>query len=547
MENSGSVNVPLLEAEAAGPPSGPLGSPVNDTWPVRLRGSLKRLLPRVPDVLVLAWVTTFHQVVGIPWRFGKIFYDEHWFLNEGWSVMKGQVPYRDFQEFKPPLIFFVNALGLKLFGLEDLAYRKIFALLSLASFLALALALLSRRTHRWLVVALLMLMINHFFDEKMQRGSINNAESVAIDFFMLGIGVLLTRTKWERTQQVLGGALLALSPLSKEPMALATACAWLSLLLLHRIETERKGSARRFVLFSLGGVAGVAATWLIYLLATRSLRSYVMQLKLTFAYAANYAYQTHWVSRTPEGGPVAELFRQLNKGYLNASHLAVFIPFFVALVTLRRPSRLVGVGALATFAAALYAVSVGHGFSPNYFIMALAGTFFCVVLGGIALDTSSRQPGSDIRHWLGAAWLGVALVTSLPRFCSEWTRYGSIKAEPVPVSESDVAFVRAHTSPGDKIWTTDDPLLYVYSDRLSAFRGGIILDDIIEYYPGSTDQERFAFLREGLAKTRPRLVVLGDTMEKPKRKRRAMSELVMPFLHDNGYIKLNDRFYLRPD
>lgn len=533
--------------EEAGDSPGPVRLPAGSPSSRRLAFAVKNLLPRAYDAIAVLWLTVFHHVLGVKYRFAQIAYDEHYFLTEGWSVLKGQVPYRDFQEFKPPVIFFVHALGLELFGLEGLGYRKLLSLLSLAGFLALAIALLSRRTHRLLVVAALMLMIEHFYDDGLHNSVINDAETLALDFFMLGTGVLLTRTKWERTQQVLGGVLLALSPLSKEPMAFATLAAWLSLLMLYRSESGSKDAVKRFALFTTAGVAGVAATWLVYMLATRSLGWYILQLELSMAYTANYAYQLRWASRAPPGGMLAEVFRRLTQVYVNAAHLGVFIPFFVALLTLPGQRRIVGVGALVTFAASLYAVSIGYGFAPRYFIMAMTGTFFCVVLGAIALDSFLKRFGTKLSHAGGAAWMGIALVMTLPRFDAERKKYGSYKAAPPPVPQSDIDFVHAHTSPGDKIWTTDDPLLYVYSDRESAFRGGIVLDEIIEYYPGNTDEERLSVIRDGLVENRPKLVVFGNSMVGPRRKQRYTRALVMPFLRDGGYIRLNDRFYLRPD
>jgi hypothetical protein len=54
-------------------------------------------------------------------------------------------------------------------------------------------------------------------------------------------------------------------------------------------------------------------------------------------------------------------------------------------------------------------------------------------------------------------------------------------------------------------------------------------------------------VREGLEKNRPKLVVFGNGQVSARRKRRYTKALVMPFLRDGGYIRLNDRFYLRPD
>lgn len=541
------MSVSLVEDKAGDPPPSPRSTPEADASLQRFPASARRLLPRAYDALVVLWLAVFHHVLGVKYRFAQIAYDEHYFLAEGWSVLQGQIPYRDFQEFKPPVIFLVNALGLQLFGLEGLGYRKFLALLSLAGFLAITVALLSRRIQRLLVVAALMLMITHFYDDGFHNSVINDAETPALTFFMLGGGVLLTRTKWQRTQQVLGGVLLALSPLSKEPMAFPVFTAWLSLMLLHRIESGSWGAAKRFARYTITGVAGVLATWLTYMLATGSLSWFILQMKLSFAYTENYAYQLRWASRTPPGGALAEMYRRLTQGYVNAAHLAVFIPFFAALLALRGQRRIVAAGAVATFIAALYAVSIGGGYAPRYFIMAMAGTFFCVVLGVIALDECAKRWGRYLPQGVGIASMGLALTMTWPRFHAEWKKYGSYQPQPPPVPQSDIDFVHEHTSPGDKIWTTDDPLLYVYSDRESAFRGGIVLDEIIDYYPGNTDEERLSGIREGLEQNRPKLVVFGNGQVSARRKRRYTKALVMPFLRDGGYIRLNDRFYLRPD
>ncbi|HEU4580064.1 MAG TPA: hypothetical protein VFS67_17520 [Polyangiaceae bacterium] len=515
--------------------------------PWRFTAAARILLRHGYDALALICVTVFHHVLGVKYRFAQIAYDEHWFLTEGWSVVKGQVPYRDFQEFKPPGVIFVNALAVKLFGIEDLGYRKLLALLSLAAFLALAVALLSRRVNRWLVVGVLMLMVNHFYDDGLHNGVINDAETPALNFFLLGVGVLLTRTRWERTQQVLGGMLLALSPLSKEPLVFATLTAWLSLLLLHQLEAAGKGAARRFATCTISGALAVAGIWLVYMLATRSLSWYILELKLSIAYAQNYAYQLGWASRTPEGGAFLQALRRLCKVYLNLSHLAVVIPFFLGLAALPGRRRLVGIGALATFVASLYAVTIGGGYSSRYFIMAMAGTFFCVVLGAVALDGLVQRWGSVARHALGAAWLGIALLLTGPRFAAESKKYASYAPAPPPVDPADIDFVRQHASPEDTIFTVDDPLLYVYSDRVSAFRGGIVLDEIIEYYPGDTDEERLSVIRDGLEEKRPKLIIFGNTLFGPRRKQRYIAAVVMPFIRDGGYTPLNDRFYVRPD
>jgi len=174
------------------------------------------------------------------------------------------------------------------------------------------------------------------------------------------------------------------------------------------------------------------------------------------------------------------------------------------------------------------------------------GTFFCVVVGAIALDVYSKRADKGMPP-VGRRDLardGAREYGSAPG--DEWKKYGAYKAEPPQVTQSDVDFVRAHSSPGDTIMTLGDPLLYVFSDRVCAFRGGVVLDELLEYYPGRTDEERVAGQREGLLMNRPKVVVFNHETVGAHRKERYIRALVMPFLRDGGYVQVDDKFYLRP-
>jgi hypothetical protein len=503
-------------------------------------------LARAYDALTLAVVVVVHHVLGLKHLRAAMGFDERYFIHQGWSVTKGLVPYRDFQEFKPPMIFFVNALGIGLFGLDGLAYRHIFSILSLLMFAAVTVALLTRKVSRLLVASLLVLMIDHFYDRVFHDFSINNAETLGLDFFVIACGVLLTRTPWQRTRDVAGGAVLALAPLSKEPLAFAVALAWVTFLFVRRAEDPRPDAARRFAKLSIAGAAGVAALWLLYMLATRSLGWYLVQLKLNLEYTKNYAQQLNWFPKNPPGGELAEYWRRIRAAYVNAPHFTAFVPFFAAALALGdRRWRTVGVAALATFFAGLYAVTIGKGFANHYYIMAMTGTFFLATVGALAIERAVDAAGAAaLGRWVGVATAAVAALTVWPRFAEEWSKTYGLPA--APVSRAEVDFVRAHSAPGDRIWTLGDPLLYVFADRPNACREGIVIDELIQYHPGRTDEERLRDQREELRQQRPKLVVFGDDPVNYQRKQRYIKALATPFLRENGYIKLNDKFYARP-
>jgi uncharacterized membrane protein YkgB len=386
---------------------------------------------RAYDAATIAFVMMFHRVIGAKFRYAQLGFDEHYFIWEGFSLDKGLVPYRDFQELKPPIIFLLNGLALRFFGLDGLAYRNFFALLSLAGFLSVTVALLSRGTSRWFLGAVMALMINHFFDSALHDSSINNAESAGLDFFMIGCGILLLKTRWQRTQQVLGGAVLALVPLSKEPFALVTCAAWLALLLLRQYESTVRRAWRNYALFTLIGVGSVVTTWLVFMVATRSLGPYIGQLKMNIAYTKNYAHQMNWFPKDPAEGELAESWKRLRETYVNYNRLGVFVPLFAASIALwgRRP--LIGVAVMAAVAGALYAVTVGHAFAPHYFVMAMTGTFFASIVGMIALEAYSRR-SRPLRAWISVSWVALATLTLWPRYSEEKEKLKTYTPPPPP-------------------------------------------------------------------------------------------------------------------
>src|SRR5277367_1422443 len=60
------------------------------------------LLRQAAGLAVLLRVTT---VLGKRLTFSGYSFDEQWFVWGGWSVLKGLAPYRDFHDFKPPVLF----------------------------------------------------------------------------------------------------------------------------------------------------------------------------------------------------------------------------------------------------------------------------------------------------------------------------------------------------------------------------------------------------------------------------------------------------------
>ena len=406
------------------------------TWRAGVAGRLAtrpRLRARFADGCLLGGITTIHLIFARAFLFGGFGFDEQYFLYEGFALGKGMIPYRDFQEFKPPLIFLLNMLALKVFGLDQMRFRYFFLLLSLAAFLVVAVALLSRGVPRLAILGATALMLNTFLDSRfLQGGTLDAAECAGLWFFLLGVGVLLfkvPRPAWLRWQQWVGGALLALAPLAKEPFCFPTLLAWGTLAVLADVESGEPGppgawrsSARlRFAKNTALAAVAVAALWLLYMLVTRSFGAYLVNLRETLAYSADHDIMYGVFPKLDFWGTWAENVRRLRSNYVNPAYLAPFLPYFLAALLLwRRRSRAMAAGVVATFLAALYGVTIGHGFFGHYFIIAMTGSFFATALGCLAIGERASELSPHWRHWLGATLALMALYALQPRLDQDW-------------------------------------------------------------------------------------------------------------------------------
>lgn len=514
---------------------------------IALRARIAELLGacRATDVLAdavaLGAVLAIFAIFSRAFLYSPIGFDEQYFLSEGFAFGKGLVPYRDFQEFKPPLVFLLNMLALKLFGVDGMRYRYFFTLLAACAFALLAVALLRRRVPRLLVVGLMALMLNTFFDNRLHDAStLNTSETAGLCFFFLGVGVLLLRTNRPALRQGLGGALLALAPLGKEPFVFPTLLGWLALIQLTRVESEDPDAWKAFAKRTCAGALAVAGIWLLYMLVTRSLGWYLLQLRETMRYSADHNEMYGVFPKLPFFATWAECWRRLEAKYVNQAYLAPFVPFYAAALLLwpRRSGRAMGASIAATFLGALYAVTIGHGFFGHYFLMALSGTFFAACLGAVALAQPLRAVDVRWRRWAVAGLAGMSLYTLQPRISHDAAAWSTFKPGAPPVSERLVELVKRRSKPDDKIWNVGFPGIYVFADRRPASRIPYVHDSLLHIYPGETDAERLAPYRVELDAHMPKLVILS---EGAKGREKHMDLLITPFLRDHGYRLVEER------
>ncbi|HMI84750.1 MAG TPA: hypothetical protein VK550_11705 [Polyangiaceae bacterium] len=476
-------------------------------------------------------------------------YDEQVFVWGGWSVLKGLVPYRDFMEWKPPIVFFSHALALKLFGFAGMHFRYFFLLLALTSVVALVASLIQRGADKAVCAAFGLGIVQLFLYPGYHEASLADTESIGLSYYYLGVAALIANTRFRKIAEALGGIFLSCCVLSKEPFAPCVVATWAACYFAVNERFSRR-SAFAYLKSTTLGVGIVVGALAVYMVPTGSMSAY---LSLVGRYATMF--------RDPQKGYCVLLggfratghtwsdfntqFQVVRAQFLNPATLGMFAPFFAASLVLvpRRSWALFAVAGVA-FAAGLYGVTTTKCFFMHYYVMGQSGVTFFLALGADALGRQLTRFSPGARMWAQTAVLLMLAVQVWPRVdaVTVVAKDGPAFVEP---AAGLVDFIRANSTPEDKIFTTGPPGLYVHVERLAAIRGCTIIDELIPAMPGETDEEKLRPLYNELVKGQPKIVFLDP--EHGPRKLRHMAAAITPFLNTFNYKKVNETLYLRSD
>lgn len=478
--------------------------------------------------------------------------DERCFVWTGWAINRGLVPYRDFSDFKPPMVFVTNAIALRFFSIEQQAYRSFFTGFATLSFLAVIIALLSRRVNKLLVTAVGLLICHLWLQGWFHDSSFDDAESIGMSYFFLGLACMLARHRASAVTDFLGGAFMALAVLSKEPFGLVAIPTWAAFVNMRATEQGSPGAGRRFAVLSLAGVAAVAVALVGYFGMHGALGVYVSTVQRyatmgkTVCVAAGRwkpgTFFEEWDAR----------FTHLSDQLINYLQLAAAFPFLIAPFLLSRGrDRTTALCAFVGLLGSMYAVTLGGCFYNHYYMLAMAGLFVWIIVGALRLSAAIERLSPRLARRASISILLLPAWAVWPRY--NLARNSEFVISPPPESPELVQFIRANTKPDDVIFTSGLPSLYTQSDRMHATREGVYNDLFIDLYDGATDRERASGYYQELVKSRPKLIIIDQ--KSPELRPRYHAALWMPFIEEFGYqrvenfggLNITDVVYARPD
>jgi hypothetical protein len=515
---------------------------------VEARPLLQRALARAATVLTLGITAYVFLILNKRFYYNYIAYDEGFFVWGGWSITKGLAPYRDFIEFKPPLVFITHALAQFLFGFKDGGYRKFFTLFPLASVLALQLSLVARRIGRVLAMSLVLGVVILFVNPAWHDTALSDCESIGLAYFALGLGCLLWEGRYLKVTTALGGFFMACCVLSKEPFLFGVVFTWLGLFWLRGKPRPSRESVTLYARYSLLGVGILVFLLCVYMVPTGAMKAYLIMAR---GYSTIYSDPTrsycvalglpHAATRW---GNLKLAWPKIETSFLNESVLGYLAPMVAAgaVFAFRRSRGLFLVMVLAAIGA-LWAPTATICQWVHYYTMSMAGLIFVLVAGVDSMTEALRGADRAIRWGTSLAALLVVVLHGWTDFAKQvdakYTRPPWF--DPVPGA---FEFIRKNTVPSDRIFTTGPPVIYPQTNRVSAVRESNIIDEILGSYDGKTDEERLRPIYLQLVKNKPKVVLLDP--ENGHRKVRHMRALLIPFLNEFKYQRINEYLYLRP-
>jgi hypothetical protein len=526
-------------------------------WRARLKwffSAIARVAPRTILVLVCLSIPAYvFLVLDDAMLHGGVGYDESWFLWSGWCFLKGLAPYVDFLEFRPPFVFLTHALALKLYGFAGFRYRYLFTYLPLGALLAAHGSLLSRGVDKVLSIALMVGFTCLFVNPSYHDTALSDSESIGLSYYLLGLAFLLARTKprFRALFDAFGGAFLLACAESKEPFIPCVFATWIACSFTRGPTSSlRRDLGSYFRNTSIGGLVVVLALC-IYMVPTGSMKQYLLTVKGYFTIfrdtSKSYCVILGRFKPTTRWHDLVVQWDQARREFLNAPNLGYLFPFAASTMvfTLRRNIALFASTSVAAVFG-LYAVTASNCQWVHYYNMTMTGLFLFLAVGLDALRPLLRNSGKVTRGFLRLTIAGLVILHVWPRLDAERVAFGTRQFGTPYIEAVPGVFriVAENTTPEDRIFTTGMPNLYIQTNRVSAVRESVFVDEMMGFYTGDTDAERFRPIYEQLKKHMPKVFVLDP--EYGNRKTRHNQGLFIPFLTAEHYKKLTEYIYLRP-
>ena len=479
-------------------------------------------------------------------QFRLLSFDEEIFLWCGQNILNHEIPYKDFFEIKPPVIFFMNALAISLFGLKNYAFKWLgYLLVGLTTTLLFG-VMRTLKISKIYAFVISLGFIYWFFNPLYHEGTINNTETYGLLFAVIAFACIHWRTKTNVARNLMkfgGGVALALAILSKEPFIFVAVP---MVVINYSFESRDASQVKIASLLSIAlGAGSVFLLLLGYLWTHAAVMAYLVTIKKTFIYSQTYAGSNGFFSGASWLATVKYVSAKLYHGYGDQMRFWPFVPFYLAFGYHWRWSRFTLLNILGLLAA-MYAVTLGYCFFMHYYIIGMFPFIAIAVYGAVAITAIRRTVFMVINGlvvllsgWLCYQMLVVAWHQLRPANFS-------VVYDEVSVPNQLQTAIKQYTKPDDYILlVTVHAYYYVLLARHHAWQFAIPLDGLLPVYDGATQIDKMHSLALEVATKLPKLIYIADSWLFTQQQQH-LNQVVRPLIKRYHYQQVNPGIFVLP-
>lgn len=476
--------------------------------------------------------------------FGPLAFDEEFNVWGGWSILNHEVPYRDFIVNKPPLIYFVNALGIILFGLENYHFKWMSFIFICLAELLFFFSLRRFRIHKIFSFLIVLNFIYLIFNSSFHDGTLNDTETYGLVFSIIAFSLINWNVRDGRKHvnlmKFLGGAFAALAVASKEPFLLVVA----PMIAVNYVFESKNSVAqknKRLLMIFIGAGLVVFATF-CYLFLRGALIPYFTAVKGNIIYSKYYAQDLGIFINKSFWSSMKFDVLKLCDGYSGGAYFFALIPFYLAFLWRWKWSFFTMLNILGIILGA-YAVSMGHCFWLHYFVIGIFSFIQPAVYGAVYISDVLRKHSfiSGVFFTIFAVSLSAYQTVPMIKADMQMSRMGNDFTVP---AELKIA-VDKYTSKDDFILVTTQPYYYVTLDRRPSYRRGVMIDEFTRAYDGVTEEEKLRLMKLEIEKMLPKVIYLDRSWLFP-RQQKHLNQVVNPLIEEHGYIEVNEGVFVLP-
>ena len=496
------------------------------------------------DFVTILIIVSVMIIYSKKYLFSGISFDEQAFLWQGWNIIKGEIPYRDFSEIKPPVIFFMNALSIILFGLENMKFKIMPLILIYPSIVIFYLTLRRLRVNILLGFIISIHIVFIIFNPSFHDGVINDTETYGLVFSLVGFSLICWNInnvkKKLYIRNIFGGIFLALSVLSKEPFLLVVISILLTTYYFYIIN-KRKYIYYYYLNIFIGIIIPFLLT-ILYLISNNAILYYYDSLKSSLLYAGSYAKDLGLYPYRSFIGTIIYDIKKLYENYYNLDLLLILIPYYIAFYYKYKISYFSIINIVGILIGC-YGISIGHCFWKHYYLIGTMGLLLPAIYGSIYLSKlfNKLKLTNILLLIICIQMIFITINQNINNIITDFRqKHAKIEYE-IPFQLKTIVY--KHTTTEDYILVTEEPILYVYLNRKHSLKTAVFFDELIIYYKGNTFEEKFNNVRLELEERKPKVIYIPANGILKPRQQKYFNYVIYPIIKKYNYTNIDNSIY----